>query len=49
MSKNSGSKQSHSQANHQANQANPNKGTTGNNVSNGHVHGNRGKQIANNK
>jgi hypothetical protein len=34
-----------SQANHKANQANKNKGTSGVNKANAKVHGNRGKQL----
>tara|TARA_R110001583_G_scaffold64512_1_gene187267 strand:+ start:412 stop:552 length:141 start_codon:yes stop_codon:yes gene_type:complete len=33
------------QNNHKANQANPNKGTSGNNRANSQVNGNRGKQL----
>lgn len=33
------------QNNHKANQGNANKGTSGNNLANGKVHGNRGKQM----
>lgn len=32
-------------ANNKANQANPNKGTSGTNKQNAQVHGNRGKQL----
>lgn len=44
MSKNS----TKANANHKANQSNANKGTPGTNKANAKVHGNRGKQIANN-
>ncbi len=33
------------QSNHKADQSNPNKGTSGSNPANAHVHGNRGKQL----
>ncbi|WP_168800785.1 hypothetical protein [Psychroserpens sp. NJDZ02] len=33
------------QNNHKANQANPNKGTSGTNAVNSKVHGNRGQQL----
>lgn len=33
------------QNNHKSNQANANKGTSGNNTANSKVHGNRGKQL----
>jgi len=36
-------------ANHKANQANANKGTSGNNKANAHVHGNKGAQQNPNK
>jgi hypothetical protein len=40
---------SNQQANHKANQANSNKGTSGTNSVNARVHGNRGKQMNSNK
>jgi hypothetical protein len=36
---------SKSNANHKSNQSNANKGTSGSNSANSHVHGNRGKQM----
>lgn len=36
---------SQQQANHKTDQSNSNKGTSGTNPANAHVHGNRGKQL----
>jgi len=40
---------SKSQSNHQANQANSNRGTKGGNKANSQLHGNRGAQLNTNK
>ena len=45
MSKAAQPQQNQRQADHHANQLNPNKGTPGTNPANAQVHGNRGKQL----
>lgn len=49
MSKSKSAQRSTREANHHANQLNPNYGTNGTNPANGHVHGNRSKQISQRK
>jgi len=49
MSKSKPAQRSTQDANHHANQLNPNYGTNGTNPANGHVHGNRSKQISQRK
>lgn len=49
MSKSKSAQRTAQQANHHANQLNPNHGTNGTNPANGHVHGNRSKQISQRK
>lgn len=46
MSKSKSAQRPTQDANHHANQLNPNFGTNGTNPANGHVHGNRSKQIS---
>ncbi|CAJ1902611.1 hypothetical protein OPFLODJI_04007 [Aeromonas hydrophila] len=45
MSKSGKGVQNQHNANHHANQLNPNKGSSGTNPANAKVHGNRGKQL----
>jgi hypothetical protein len=45
MSKSKSAHRTSQQTNDRANQLNPNYGTNGTNPANGHVHGNRSKQI----
>lgn len=49
MSKSKSAQRTAQQANHHANQLNPNYGTNGTNPANGQVHGNRSKQVNQNK
>jgi len=49
MSKSKSAQRTKQQANHHSNQLNPNYGTNGTNPANGHVHGNRSKQISQRK